>query len=44
MKDGVFWNVTSCGSCKNRRGQLASVASYCYVPSSPILVTLMMED
>jgi hypothetical protein len=19
MKNGVFWNVTSCGSCKNRR-------------------------
>jgi hypothetical protein len=30
-KNGVFWNVTPCGSCKN------------VFPSSPILVTLMME-
>jgi phospholipid N-methyltransferase len=36
MKNGVFWDVTPCGSCKNRR--FGGV-----VPSSPILVTLMME-
>jgi hypothetical protein len=35
MKNGVFWDVTLCGSCKNRRS--------CVVPSSPILVTLMKE-
>jgi hypothetical protein len=29
MKNGVFWDVTPCGSC--------------FVPSSPILVTLMKE-
>jgi hypothetical protein len=34
MKNGVFWDVTQCGSCKNRRS---------VVPSSPILVTLMKE-
>jgi hypothetical protein len=32
MKNGVFWNVTPCGSCKNRQicitSQRASVASY----------------
>jgi hypothetical protein len=33
LKNGVFWDVT----------QRASVASYGYVPSSPVLVTLMME-
>jgi hypothetical protein len=39
MKNGVFWDVTSCGFCNNRRfGGTASV-----VPSSPILVTLMRE-
>jgi hypothetical protein len=49
MKNGVFWDVTLCGSCKNRRcmgisSQRASVPSYsCVVPSSPILVTLMKE-
>jgi hypothetical protein len=82
MKNGVFWNVTPCGSCKNRvsnelsasiirvtrigelgttlavtsnrrtlrrntlyciSSQRASVATYGYVPSSPIIVTLMME-
>jgi hypothetical protein len=31
MKNGVFWDVTPCGACKN------------VVPSSPILVTLMKE-
>jgi hypothetical protein len=45
LQNGVFWDVTPCGSCKNRplTAQRASVASYGYVPSSPILVTLMME-
>jgi hypothetical protein len=37
MKSGVFWNVTPCGSvCR-----LLVTASV--VPSSSILVTLMME-
>jgi hypothetical protein len=49
MKNGVFQDVTPWDSCKNRsyggtwHVQRASVASYGYVPSSPILVTLMME-
>jgi hypothetical protein len=70
MKNGFFWDVTPCGSCKNWcfggtqslhhqgdnnqwtgnlavtsnwRMVCASVVSYSYVPSSPILVTLMME-
>jgi hypothetical protein len=40
FKNGVFWDVMPCG----RVMHAASVASYCYVPSSPILVTLMMEE
>jgi hypothetical protein len=54
MKNGVFRDVTPRGSCKNRRfggterlhhqgDKNRSIASYGYVLSSPILVTLMME-
>jgi hypothetical protein len=54
MKNGLFWDVTPCGSCKNRRfGLIPSLVSVCsvrqllvtasVVPSSPILVTLMKE-
>jgi hypothetical protein len=63
VKNGVFWDVTPCGSCKNwlfrgtwrhhHQGDknrwtrnvaiAASVASYSYVPSSLIQVTLMKE-
>jgi hypothetical protein len=53
MKNGVFWVVTPCGSCKNRRFGgtwsllLRSVrrllVAACVVPSSPIFVTLMKE-
>jgi hypothetical protein len=35
MMNGVFWDVTPFGSCKNRR--------FVVVPSSPIIVTLMMQ-
>jgi hypothetical protein len=38
MKNAVFWDVTPCGSCKNRLLLTANS-----VPSSPILVTLMIE-
>jgi hypothetical protein len=51
MKNAVFWDVTSCGSCKNRH--FASIITVtrlvlqllvtANLPSSPILVTLMME-
>jgi hypothetical protein len=41
MKNGVFWDVTPCGSCKNRLCRLLVRPSV--VPSSPILVTLMKE-
>jgi hypothetical protein len=45
MKNGVFWDVTPCGSCKNRLIFLRSVrrllVAATVVPSSPILVTLM---
>jgi hypothetical protein len=37
MHNGVFWDVTPCGSCKN----LAPLAAASFVPSSPILVTVM---
>jgi hypothetical protein len=45
MKNGVFWDVTLCGSCKNRRfgGTLSLHHQGDKVTSSPILVTLMME-
>jgi hypothetical protein len=44
MKNGVFWDVAPCGSCKKRRfSQRAPVVRYGYAPSSPILVTLIME-
>jgi hypothetical protein len=52
MKNGVFWDVTPCGSRKNRRfgGTLIFLRSVSrllvtasVVPSSPILVTLMKE-
>jgi hypothetical protein len=41
-KNAVFWDVTPCDSCKNARseGRLLVTAN---VPSSPILVTLVME-
>jgi hypothetical protein len=57
MKNGVFWNVTPCGSYKNWRfgglsasfirvtriGEVGTTLVMANVPSSPILVTLMME-
>jgi hypothetical protein len=41
MKNAVFWDVTPCGSCKNRSVLRLLVTAN--VPSSPILVTPMME-
>jgi hypothetical protein len=38
LKNAVFWDVTPCGSCKNQLLVTANI-----FPSSPILVTLMME-
>jgi hypothetical protein len=46
MKNGAFWDVTPCGSCKNRlflRSMRRLVVAASVVPSSPILVTLMKE-
>jgi hypothetical protein len=53
MKNAVFWVVTPCGSCKNRRfgGTWHFFAAYvgrllvaaCVVPRSPIFVALMKE-
>jgi hypothetical protein len=47
MKNGVFWDVTLCGSCKNhlvfRRSVRQLLVAASVVPSSPILVTLMKE-
>jgi hypothetical protein len=44
MKYAVFWDVTSCGCCKNRRfGELLLVTANNVVHSSPILLTLMMD-
>jgi hypothetical protein len=39
LKNGVFWDVTPCGSCKNRYFG----GGFSDVPSSPIHVTPMME-
>jgi hypothetical protein len=41
LKNGVFWDVMPCGSCKSTLRRLLVTASV--VPSSPILVTLMKE-
>jgi hypothetical protein len=50
MKNGVFWDVTPCGYCKNRsfggiflRSVRRLLVTANVVPSSPILVTLIME-
>jgi hypothetical protein len=40
LKNGVFWDVTPCGSCKNRRTLRRLLLAASVVPSSPILVTL----
>jgi hypothetical protein len=36
MKNGVFWVVTPCASCR-------LLVEACVVPSAPIFVTLMTE-
>jgi hypothetical protein len=44
MKNGVFWNVTPRGSCKNfLRCMRRLLVTASVVPSSLILVTLMKE-
>jgi hypothetical protein len=45
MKNDVFWDVTPCGSCKNRllRSVRRLLVAASVVPSSSILVTLMNE-
>jgi hypothetical protein len=48
MKNGVFWDVMPCGSCKKKKKKfLHSVrrllVTVGVVPSSPILVTLMKK-
>jgi hypothetical protein len=50
MKNGVFWDVTPCGSYKNRRiggvflrSERRLLVTARIVPSSPILATLMKE-
>jgi hypothetical protein len=43
MKNGVFWDVTPCGSCKNRRGVSRLLVTANDAPSSLILVTRTMN-
>jgi hypothetical protein len=45
MKNAVCWDVTPCGSCKNFvfLRSVRRLLGTANVPSSPILVTLMME-
>jgi hypothetical protein len=45
MKNVVLWDVTPCGSCKNvfLGIVLRLLVTTNVVPSSPIIVTLMME-
>jgi hypothetical protein len=49
MENDVFWDVTPCGSCKNRlfgrtqRSVCRLLVTTNVVPSSPILVTLITE-
>jgi hypothetical protein len=42
IKNSVFWDVTPCGCCKSR-SVLRLLVTANIVPSSPILVTLMLE-
>jgi hypothetical protein len=42
MKNGVFWDVTRCGSCLRSKRRLLDTANV--LPSSPILFTLMKEE
>jgi hypothetical protein len=43
MRNAVVWDVTQCGSCKNRSlRRLLVTASV--LPSTPILVTLIIEE
>jgi hypothetical protein len=45
MKNGVFWDVTPCGCCKNQvflHSMRRLLVPASVVPSSPILVTLMV--
>jgi hypothetical protein len=41
MKNAVLWDIMLCGSCKNR--SMFQLLVMAYVPSSPILLTLMKE-
>jgi hypothetical protein len=44
LKNAVFWDVTPSGSCTLRRkSERRLLVTANVVPSSPILVTLMME-
>jgi hypothetical protein len=43
IKNAVFWEVTQCSSCRNRRRVLQLVVIANVVPSSLILFTLMMQ-
>jgi hypothetical protein len=43
MKNAVFWNVTPCGSCRNRQRVRRLLVTANAAHSSPVLVTLMME-
>jgi hypothetical protein len=47
LKNGVFWDVTPCGSCKKYQAFLRSVrrllVTASVISSSPMLVTLMKE-
>jgi hypothetical protein len=43
MNNDVFWDVTPCGSCKNRRFGGTYHLLLQGFPSSQILVTLMKE-
>jgi hypothetical protein len=46
MKNGVFWDVTPCDSCRNLlflRSVRRLLVTASVVPSSPILVALMKE-
>jgi hypothetical protein len=48
MKNGVFWDVKPCGSCKNRRffvflRSVRRLLVTANVRSSPIVVTVMKE-
>jgi hypothetical protein len=44
MKNGVFWDITLCGSCKNRRFGRTFIASFIRVTIGELGTTLAVTS